>query len=62
MKTLTLNLFVRERRDRDEVKLGCESLVKPIKMLVSPGHLDIVELQPKMSPYGYFIFLWSHLH
>ena len=42
---LTLDLFVREWRNRDEAVLGVESLVEPVEVFVSPGHLDIVELK-----------------
>ena len=41
---LTLDLFVRQWRHRYEAVLGVESLMKPIKMFVSSGHLDVVEL------------------
>ena len=41
---LTLYLFVRERRDWYEAVLGVESLVEPVKVFVSPRHLNVVEL------------------
>ena len=42
---LTLYLFVWERRDWDEAVLGVHSFVEPVKVFVSPGHLDVVELK-----------------
>ena len=44
---LTLNLFIWKWRDWNEGKLFSQSFVKPVKMLVSSGNLDIVELKPK---------------
>ena len=44
-RLLTLYLFVRKRRERDEVVLGVQSLVQPVEVFVSPGHLNVVKLE-----------------
>ena len=44
-RILTLYLFVRKRRERDEVVLGVQSLVQPVEVFVSPGHLNVVKLE-----------------
>ena len=46
---LTLDLFVRERRDWYEAELAVESLVEPVKVFVPPRHLDVVELKHQTS-------------
>ena len=46
---LTLDLFVREGRDWYEAELAVESLVEPVKVFVSPGDLDVVELKTTFS-------------
>lgn len=45
MRLLTLYLFVRKRRERDEVVFRVQSLVQPVEVFVSPGHLDVVKLE-----------------
>ena len=47
LEILTLYLFVRERGDWYEAVLGVQSLVEPVKVFVSPGHLDVVKLKTK---------------
>ncbi len=49
MDSGTLDLLVRQRRDRDAGELLHESLVQPVKVLVPPGHLDVVELKDGMG-------------
>ena len=46
---LTLDLFVRERRDWYEGELAVESLAEPVKVFVPPRHLDVVELKQQTS-------------
>ena len=50
---LTLDLFVRERRDWYEAVLGVESLVEPVKVFVSPRHLDVVKLNTRNEERSY---------
>lgn len=42
---ITLNLFVRQRWNGDEGKFFYQSFVKPVKVLVAAGHLDVVKLE-----------------
>ena len=63
---LTLYLFVRQWRDWDEAVLGVESLVEPVKVFVSPRHLDVVELktrdlQVKLSTSWRRTYTWGQL-
>ena len=44
-KLVTLDLFVRQRRDGDERELLHQPLVQPVKVLVAPRHLNVVELK-----------------
>jgi hypothetical protein len=43
----TLDLLVRQRRDRDEAVLLLQLLIQPVEVLVPPRHLDVVELEVK---------------
>ena len=44
-KKVTLDLFVRQRRDRNEGELLDQPLVQPVEVFVAARHLDVVKLQ-----------------
>ena len=61
---LTLDLFVRQRRDWYEAVLRVEPLVEPVEVFVSPRHLDIVELettQMRLSTCWIRTYTWGQL-
>ena len=44
-KKVTLDLFVRQRRDRNEGELLDQPLVQPVEVFVAARHLDVVKLE-----------------
>ena len=56
----TLNLFVRQWWDWDKVELLLELLIEPVKVLVPPGHLDVIKLKKAKSDCGRTVSAYTY--